>query len=116
MSYQDPITDGGELSPPQIPQERTKQTLGQVTRNVTIQNSLGLHMRPVMQFVDLSNQFQARILVKKGSHAVDGKNPMELMLLEAVRETELEIQANGEDAAQAIDALTELIRNGFGEE
>jgi phosphotransferase system HPr (HPr) family protein len=88
----------------------------QASRLVTIENSLGLHMRPTMQFVDLANQFRARVLVRKGNHAVDGKNPMEMMLLEAVRGTELEIQAAGADAEDAVEALAALVKSGFGEQ
>lgn len=88
----------------------------EASRRVTIENSLGLHMRPTMQFVDLANQFRARVLVRKGNHAVDGKNPMEMMLLEAVRGTELDIQATGADAADAVEALAALVKSGFGEQ
>lgn len=69
-----------------------------------------------MQFVDLAGQFQSRITVSKGDHCVDGKSPMEMMLLEAVTDSELEIQAEGLDAAQAVDALVELVEKGFGED
>ena len=116
MSAHDPIhhADGSRSSPG--PREQTESTLANVSRIVTVANSLGLHMRPVMQFVDLANQFQSRILVKKGNHAVDGKNPMELMLLEATQETELEIRAEGPDAAEAVESLIALVKRGFGEE
>lgn len=88
----------------------------EASRRVTIENSLGLHMRPTMQFVDLANQFRSRVVVRKGNHAVDGKNPMEMMLLEAVRGTELEIQAAGADAEEAVEALAALVKSGFGEQ
>ena len=116
MSSHDSIrrADGSRAAPG--PGEQTETPSANVSRIVTVANSLGLHMRPVMQFVDLANQFQSRILVKKGDHAVDGKNPMELMLLEAAQETELEIRAAGPDAADAIEALTALVKSGFGEE
>lgn len=73
-------------------------------------------MRPTMQFVDLANQFRARIRVRKGEHTVDGKNPMEMMLLEAVRGTQLEIEARGPDAQDAVEALAALVKSGFGEQ
>lgn len=82
---------------------------------MTIPNPQGLHARPVMKFVDIAGQFQAGILVKKGTRAVDGKNPMEMMLLEATQGTVLELQADGPDAAAALDALAGLIDSGFGE-
>ena len=68
-----------------------------------------------MRFVDLASQFQSQVIVRKGARTVDGKNPMEMMLLEATQGTVLEIQASGPDADSAVDALAGLIENGFGE-
>ncbi len=87
----------------------------ELARKVTIANPQGLHARPVMRFVDTAGQFQSSILVKKGQRAVDGKNPMEMMLLEATQGTELELQADGPDAADALEALASLVAGGFGE-
>ena len=96
--------------------EKNETALPEASRFVTIENSLGLHMRPTMKFVDLANQFRSAVLVRKGEHAVDGKNCMEMMLLEAVRGTELEIQAKGPDAEAAAEALAALVKSGFGEQ
>ncbi len=85
------------------------------TRTVTVENAQGFHARPVMRFVDLAGQFQSNIRVKKGNRIVDGKNPMEMMLLEATQGTTLEILADGPDAAPALDALAALVKSGFGE-
>ena len=95
--------------------EKNETALPEASRLVTIQNSLGLHMRPTMKFVDLANQFRSTVLVRKGEHAVDGKNPMEMMLLEATKGTQLEVVAEGEDAEGAAGALAALIQEGFGE-
>ncbi len=84
-------------------------------QTVTIPNSQGLHARPVMRFVDLASQFQASVTVRKGARVVDGKNPMEMMLLEATQGTVLEILADGPDADGAVDALARLVQSGFGE-
>jgi phosphocarrier protein len=89
--------------------------LPDAAQTVTIPNTQGLHARPVMRFVDLAAQFQAEVWVKKGSRLVDGKNPMEMMLLEATKGSELEIQAEGTDAAPAVEALVKLVESGFGE-
>ena len=87
----------------------------EVSCTVAIANEQGLHARPVMRFVDLASRFQARVLVQRDDRLVDGKNPMEMMLLEAVKGTTLEIRACGEDAQEAVDALADLVRSGFGE-
>ena len=68
-----------------------------------------------MRFVDMANQFRSRIQVKKGDRLVDGKNPMEMMLLEATKGTQLEVLADGDDADGAVVALAGLILEGFGE-
>ena len=85
-------------------------------RQVTIQNKLGLHARPAMQFVDVANQFQAVIKVWKGDQMVDGKSIMQMMMLAATAGTPLKIVAEGADAPGALDALEALVNNRFGEE
>ncbi len=68
-----------------------------------------------MRFVDLANRFTSRVQVRKGEFAVDGKNPMEMMLLEASCGTRLDVTAEGPDAADAVEALARLVESGFGE-
>ena len=85
-------------------------------RQVTIQNKLGLHARPAMQFVDVANQFQSGIKVWKGDQCVDGKSIMQMMMLAATAGTGLKIVADGADAATALDALEKLVNARFGEE
>ncbi len=85
-------------------------------RQVTIQNKLGLHARPAMQFVDVANQFQAAIKVWKSDQVVDGKSIMQMMMLAATAGTALKVVAEGDDASAALDALEQLINSRFGEE
>jgi phosphocarrier protein len=85
-------------------------------RHVKISNRLGLHARPAMQFVDVANQFRSNIRVWKGDQCVDGKSIMHMMMLAATEGTGLKLEADGEDAAKALDALESLIRSRFGEE
>jgi phosphocarrier protein HPr len=88
-------------------------------RDVTVQNSLGLHARPAMQFVDLANQFSAEIKVTKGGEEpgeADGKSVMQMIILAAVQGTPLKIEASGEDAETAVVKLAELFDQKFGEE
>jgi phosphocarrier protein HPr len=88
-------------------------------KEVTICNTLGLHARPAMQFVDLSNQFSSRISVfRQGDAAceVDGKSVMQMITLEASAGTRLRICADGDDAETAVQQLAELVENKFGED
>ena len=87
-----------------------------VEREVTIPNKQGLHARPVLKFVDLASKFSSTIRVSKRNTSVDGKSPMEMMLLEATQGTVLKIIAEGDDCHSAVDELSRLINDGFGEE
>jgi phosphocarrier protein HPr len=90
-----------------------------ITREIEIVNSLGLHARPAMQFVDVANEFAASVKVfKDGPDAqeVDGKSVMQMITLEGTKGTRLRIQADGDDAEAAVQKLAELIENKFYEE
>lgn len=94
----------------------SEESRKQVELEVTISNSQGLHARPVMRFVDLASQFSSCIRIHKDGHEVDGKSPMEMMLLEATKGTVLRLIARGDDANDAIAALSKLVDGKFGEE
>lgn len=83
---------------------------------VTISNRQGLHARPVMRFVDIAAKYDCDIRVHKDELTVDGKSPMEMMLLEAVQGTVLALEAAGDGAAEALDELVKLIDGKFGED
>lgn len=83
---------------------------------VTIINKLGMHARPAMSFVDTASSFTSDIKVTKDGQIADGKSIMQLMMLAAPMGTELQIDAQGPDAEQAIDALTKLVAGKFDEE
>jgi len=88
----------------------------QAVREAKVANREGLHARPVMRFVDLASKYRAVILVTNISgraETVDGKSAMQMMLLEAVQGSVLRIEARGEDAASAADALAALVASGF---
>ena len=86
------------------------------SKQVTISNKLGLHARPAMSFVDTASTFTSDIKVIKDSQIVDGKSIMQLMMLAATQGTQLQIDAQGPDAQQAVDALTKLVASKFDEE
>ena len=85
-------------------------------REVIIVNRLGMHARPAMQFVETASGFHSRVTVRKGTKKVNGKSIMEMMLLEAMPGTVLEVEAKGGDAEACLDALDALVRKKFHEE
>jgi phosphocarrier protein len=90
-----------------------------VTRARTvIRNSLGLHARPAMAFVELANAHACEVTVRRadGDEEVDGKSIMQMLLLSATKGTELEIACDGVDEGAAVAALVKLVDTGFDEE
>lgn len=86
------------------------------TREVRIPNVLGLHARPAAEFVKLSSGFDCEVFVTKDDLEVNGKSIMGVMMLAAECGSTLRIRAEGPDSDDAVDALVELVEEGFGEE
>ena len=86
------------------------------TKEFTISNKLGLHARPAAMFVKLTNQFGAEIWVEKDEEQVNGKSIMGLMMLAAGQGSVITVTAEGDDAADAIKAIGDLIDGGFSSE
>jgi phosphotransferase system HPr (HPr) family protein len=87
-----------------------------VTRVIVIQNAQGLHARPAEMFVRLAQQFRSRIALVRETHRVEAKNIMDLLTLGAAQGTELILEADGDDAQEAIEALAKLVEDGFPNE
>jgi len=86
------------------------------SRSVTVTNQLGLHARAAARFVHLATRFRSQIRVARDAKEMDGKSIMGILLLAAARGTTLTISADGADEASAVEALTQLVESGFGEE
>ena len=84
-------------------------------REVTIVNRLGLHARAAARFVETASRFQAEVQVIRGDRRVNGKSIMGVMMLAAAKGTRLTLEAHGEDAAEALEALERLVAECFGE-
>jgi phosphocarrier protein len=75
-----------------------------------------MHARPVNLFVQLASQFESKIDVVRGDERADGKSILSILTLAAAQGTELSIEATGQDADAALDALADLVAKGFAEE
>lgn len=84
---------------------------------VCIKNKLGLHLRPASQLVKVANQFpDCEISIAKDGQQVNAKSIMGVVMLAAELGCELEIEAVGASADEALSSLESLIESGFGEE
>jgi len=86
-----------------------------IEREARIVNPLGMHARPAAEFVKLANRFKATIALRKGELTVNGKSIMGVMMLAAECGSSVHIRTDGEDAAEAMEALLALFAAGFHE-
>ena len=91
-------------------------TDGHVERTVEIVNRAGMHARPAAELVKLAGTFAADVRIEKDGVEVNGKSIMGVLMLAAEMGSELRIVARGDDAAEAVEALTALVGRGFDEE
>ena len=87
-----------------------------IEREATIVNRDGLHARPAAKIVRLASGFSSDVELAKDGVGVNGKSIMGVMMLAAECGSSITIRADGPDAAEAVDALAQLVASGFGEE
>ncbi|OJT95079.1 MAG: hypothetical protein BGN82_10190 [Alphaproteobacteria bacterium 65-7] len=87
-----------------------------LSARVVIPNKRGLHARASAKLVEASARFQSDIHVIKDGNTVNGRSIMGLMMLAASIGSEVEITAEGPDAAEALRAILALVEAKFGEE
>jgi phosphocarrier protein len=86
-----------------------------VRRSVRICNERGLHARPAAKIVKLADTFTAETTLSHDGEQVSARSIMGLLMLGAGPGVEIEIAGIGPDAHAAVDAITALIADGFGE-
>ncbi len=85
-------------------------------KQVTIINKLGLHARAAAKFVTLASSFGSDIKLSRNGQEVNGKSIMGVMMLAASKGCEITLIADGGDEVEAIDRLSALIAERFGED
>lgn len=86
------------------------------SRDFIISNKLGLHARPSAQLTQTASRFRADIHITRNGRRVNAKSIMGVMMLAAGQGTTVTVEAEGDDADQALEAIGQLIADGFGEE
>ncbi len=82
----------------------------------TLVNKLGLHARAAARLVALAADFSSSIDIHCNGAEADAKSIMAVMMLAATCGTDLTINCDGKDEAQALAAILELREDRFGEE
>jgi phosphocarrier protein len=88
---------------------------GAIVRVLEICNKKGLHARASAKFVQTVERFDAEVRVTRGGETVGGDSIMGLMMLAAGTGTSITVEASGPQAAEAIEALAQLVAGRFTE-
>ncbi len=86
------------------------------TEKTEVVNRLGIHARPAAQIVKAASLFDCSVTLTVDGESVNAKSIMGVMTLAACRGSIIEVTVDGDDENEALQSITEIIRNGFGEE
>lgn len=90
--------------------------MSETRRTVEIVNRKGLHARASAKFVKLAANFDAEVRVSKDGQTVDARSIMGLMMLAAAIGSHVDIESEGPQATEALDALCALVAARFDED
>ena len=87
------------------------------TATITIRNESGFHVRPAQLFSEKAGTYQSTVMVQPdGTNAqIDGKSILGLMTLGLAKGSVITIITDGPDEAEALESLSKLVEDGFGE-
>ncbi len=86
-----------------------------IKNSTTISNKLGLHARASAKLTKLAGSFACEVWMTKGERRVNAKSIMGVMMLAAGIGSTVEVETDGADEQQAMDAILALIHDKFGE-
>ncbi|GDX54836.1 phosphocarrier protein HPr [Methylophilaceae bacterium] len=83
--------------------------------SIKIINKLGLHARASAKLTQVANQFESDIWIEKNDKKVNAKSIMGIMMLAASQGADIKISTEGVDEKEALDSISALINDYFGE-
>ena len=86
-----------------------------IQQDLEIVNKLGLHARASAKFTQLAAKYKSEIWLTRNGRRVNAKSIMGVMMLAAGKGAKVTLEANGTDETDALQALTALIGDKFGE-
>lgn len=86
-----------------------------ISRNVTIQNNVGLHARPATFFIQKANSYKCSVWVERDDRRVNAKSLLGVLSLGIVKGMTVTLIADGPDEEAALNGLSALVETGFTE-
>lgn len=86
-----------------------------VSREITITNPTGLHLRPAGNLCSEAMKYKSRVTFDYGGNTANAKSVLSVLGACIKYGDTITLECTGEDEEQALEALTEFIRNELGE-
>jgi phosphocarrier protein len=86
-----------------------------ISKDVTVQNNVGLHARPATFFVQKANSYKSSVWIEKGDRRVNAKSLLGVLSLGIAKGTTITILSDGVDEEEVIQGLVALIESGFND-
>lgn len=83
-----------------------------VEETVVVQSKVGLHARPAALFVQTASKSESQVTLEANGKKANGKSILQVLSLGAKKGDSLLIRAEGDDEAEILKSLVELIMNG----
>ncbi len=86
-----------------------------VSKEIVVQNQVGLHARPATFFIQKANEFNSSVWISRDERKVNAKSLLGVLSLGVTRGTTITLSAEGADEQAAIDELANLVATNFAE-
>ncbi len=86
------------------------------SKDVMVQNQVGLHARPATFFIQKANEFRSSIWIEKEERRVNAKSLLGILSLGIIGGTQIKVIADGSDEQAAVNALVDLVESGFSDD
>ena len=86
-----------------------------ISKEVVINNQVGLHSRPATFFIQKANEFKSSIWIEKDERRVNAKSLLGVLSLGIVKGNAVLLIADGSDEDDAVNTLSALIDSDFNE-
>ena len=91
---------------------KSKPTL---SRDAVIVNEFGLHARSAAKIAEIANRSTAPVWLQKGEQKADASSIVDILTLACGKGTKISIRIENKSDLNILEAITELVKSGFGE-
>jgi phosphocarrier protein HPr len=86
-----------------------------VEETLTVKNELGIHARSAAMIVRVLERYRSIVFLEKDGNRVDARSLLDILTLACPKDSRIVVRADGDDAREAVDSITKLIDEKFGE-